>query len=802
MADLRTQLQTSLGSAYIVERELGGGGMSRVFVAEETALCRRVVVKVLPDELSGNVSIARFRREVSLAARLQHPHIVPVLSTGEVDGQPYYIMPFVDGESLRAKVAHGELSVPATISILRDVARALECAHAKGVAHRDIKPDNILLAGTTAVITDFGIAKALSEAVIGEPLTSIGVSLGTPAYMAPEQAAADPSTDLRADIYAFGVVAYEMLAGHTPFSGRGTQATMAAHATETPPGIVGLRPTTPPVLAELVMRCLEKRPGDRPQNASELVQSLESIAMTTQPTAAPRASGAGSENARRTRWIAGGAIVVAAAAVVAFALSRSGPPTERDARSIAVLPFENARGDSSFAYLADGISDELRSAITVGFPELSVRARSSSERFRGRNVSVRDIGAKLSVGMVMQGAFRRSGDRMRMTADLVSVTDESALWSGAVDVPITDARAALDSLFRGVSVAFRARLATRSPATVSPRPRETNDVAAYDEFLRGLYAFDKFDFPRSAEYFRAATVRDPTFARAHGYLAMMYANLPIVGTGPLDSLLALARASADRALALDSNLVQAYVAQSIALADEMRFGEAMKPMERAVAIDPNDADVLENYGFALVQVGRVSEAVVQNRRARDRDPLSANTVGMLSYVLSVAHETGEAIAAGRESVFLDPINVLGREALGYAYAYAGQRDSSVAAFESTFRVDSTIFGRASLVFAYAVAGRWDDAARERKLVGKERGSTSPNYHQMLVELAYGEIAPAMTSVERGVAGREPLYSIVSVACDPLFDPLKSDPRFSRLMARIGAKACPASGAWPIKPRPG
>jgi serine/threonine-protein kinase len=233
MTELRDQLQASLGDHYRLETELGGAGMSRVFVAEDLVLGRRVVAKLLPAELSGSVSIARFQREISIAARLQHPHIVPLLSVGELDGLPYYMMPLVDGESLRARLERGELPIADVITILRDVARALEYAHGKGITHRDIKPDNVLLSGKSAVITDFGVAKAISDATTGTELTSVGIALGTPAYMAPEQAAADPSTDSRADIYALGVVAFEMLAGHAPFAGRSAHSVLAAHATET-----------------------------------------------------------------------------------------------------------------------------------------------------------------------------------------------------------------------------------------------------------------------------------------------------------------------------------------------------------------------------------------------------------------------------------------------------------------------------------------------------------------------------------------------------------------------------------------
>jgi eukaryotic-like serine/threonine-protein kinase len=280
-SSLRDQLQATLGGAYTLERELGGGGMSRVFAATETALGRQVVVKVLPPELAEGVSVERFKREIALAARLQHPHIVPVHAAGEISGLPYYTMPLVDGHSLRVRLAKGgPLPITEAIGILRDVAKALAYAHERGVVHRDIKPDNVLLSGGSAVVTDFGVAKALSASKALLPsgtLTQVGSSLGTPAYMAPEQAAADPTTDHRADIYAFGIVAYEVLAGRPPFHGRTPQKLLAAQMGERPDPIGELRPDTPPLLAQLVMKCLEKEPSDRPQSAGDIVRVLETV---------------------------------------------------------------------------------------------------------------------------------------------------------------------------------------------------------------------------------------------------------------------------------------------------------------------------------------------------------------------------------------------------------------------------------------------------------------------------------------------------------------------------------------------
>ena len=289
MSDLLARVQDSLSGSYTIERELGGGGMSRVFVADETRLGRKVVVKVLSPELAASMSISRFDREIRLAASLQQANIVPVFATGELDGLPYYTMPYVEGESLRARLGRGPLAIADVVSILRDVSRALAYAHDRGVVHRDIKPDNVLLSGHTAVVTDFGIAKAIAAAAETQSsatLTQLGTAVGTPAYMAPEQAAADPATDHRADIYAFGCMAYELLAGHPPFSGLAPHKLLVAHMSETPKPIAELRADCPPALASLITQCLEKDPAARPAGASELLHRLDAVASPSAANAA------------------------------------------------------------------------------------------------------------------------------------------------------------------------------------------------------------------------------------------------------------------------------------------------------------------------------------------------------------------------------------------------------------------------------------------------------------------------------------------------------------------------------------
>src|SRR5512147_902356 len=355
MSNLAERLQSSLGPSFAIERELGGGGMSHVFLVADAALARRIVVKVLPPNPNAKVDAERFRREIQIAARLQHPCIVPVLTTGLMDGVPYYTMPFVAGESLRAKLAIGQLlPLPRAVRILRDVASAIAHAHEYGVAHRDLKPDNVLLSSGYAVVTDFGIAKAVSSSRADDDpeLTSRGMTVGTPAYMAPEQAAAEPTADHRVDVYALGVMAYELLTGHRPFNGRTAQELLVAHLTKPPVPITDRRLDLPASLSSLVMRCLAKSPNDRP-SAAEAVELLDDIASA----------------------VGGGSGANAATSATPTSSSAALP-------SIAVLPFVNLTGNADNDYLADGIAEEILNAL-ARLRTMHVAARSSSFAFRG-----------------------------------------------------------------------------------------------------------------------------------------------------------------------------------------------------------------------------------------------------------------------------------------------------------------------------------------------------------------------------------------------------------------------------------
>ena len=456
---LEQRIHDSLGANYEIERELVGGGMSRVFVARDTRLDRRVVVKVLRPELAIGVSVERFRREILLAASLQHPHIVPVLAAGEVDGLPYFIMPFVDGESLRMRLQRsGTLSVPETVRILRDVARALSVAHARAVVHRDIKPDNVLLALDAAVVADFGVAKAFASARAGEEtdakphaITTIGTSLGTPAYMAPEQVAADPNAGHHIDIYAFGVMAYEMLAGATPFAGRSPQAIMAAQIAEMPAPLQQRQPGVPDALATLVMRCLEKDADKRPMSAAAIVEALEDPAVVSgsftplpeelntgraAATGAAPTSGAVRRIRRRQRLLRRVALaaVVIVLGAIGFLATRPGDGSETQAPpaaaalppSVAVLPFVYLGPDSTQEWTARAVADAITNGV-VGMPGLRVASRSASDQLQ-RRLALGDRAA-MTVSTLVEGVVEQEGNRVRLSVRLVDAADGFTLFA-------------------------------------------------------------------------------------------------------------------------------------------------------------------------------------------------------------------------------------------------------------------------------------------------------------------------------------------------------------------------------------
>jgi serine/threonine protein kinase len=475
MSSISDRLLSALGGSYTIERELTGGGMALVFVGEDHDLGRKVVIKILPPELAASVSAERFRREILTVARLQHPHIVPILKAGEVDGLPYFVMPYVDGESIDIRLRRAPtFTVRETLGIMKDVARALAFAHAQGVVHRDIKPGNVLLAAGSAPVTDFGVAKALSSArrsgEKGAGLTNTGMSLGTILYMAPEQAAGEPDIDGRADIYSLGVTAYEMLAGTAPFAALGPRAMLTARLTLAPPPLSKIRKDVPAGLERLIARCLAIDPADRPQTAAELVEALEDP-QTLSGSFASSATRIARRGNRVTRVVVGalalvGAIVVSAgiyervhtgnSSVLAESTANAGKPI--DLGVIAVLPFVNLGADSSNAYLATGVTNAVAGKL-MKTPGLRVLApgRPRSVKRRSDTTSTANVAARL----VLEGTVERVGDRLRVTARLSSTDDDVMQWANVFDRDVKDIFTVEDEIAGAIAASVRPMTARR-----------------------------------------------------------------------------------------------------------------------------------------------------------------------------------------------------------------------------------------------------------------------------------------------------------------------------------------------------
>jgi serine/threonine-protein kinase len=547
------------------------------------------------------------------------------------------------------------------------------------------------------------------------------------------------------------------------------------------------------------MRCLEKRPGDRPQSAAEIVQALDAIVMPSGSTSSAGAAiGAAGGRAPPRSLLAGGVAVAAIVCAIVLAVwwrARDNGSVAGEIRSIAVLPFENNSGDTSVDYLEDGITDHVRDALNA-LPGLLVKARGSSRQLKGRDA--KEIGAKLNVGAVLQGTVSRSSARLHVAAELVRASDDIALWSGTFDGQPNELGGMQDTIVRAITgrlhLARSDARAKRTPSTA----RGTSNIEAYDLYLRGRHATDGLQWSKASDLYRRAIALDPRFARAYGALAISYSNEPTLGLVSVDSMNRLARATAKQALALDSTAVEAYVAEGNALYGDMRLADAVRAFEKAYKVDSSNIDVLWAYGAQLLAVGRVQDGIAQLRHARELDPLTPSVAGLLGYGLQMDGQYDAGIAAMRIAIALDPRSVLPHQGIGFAFAFNNMPDSAVHEMETAFALDSTVFGsRSNLVFGYAVAGRWKDAARQRALLEHEAGGNSPNWHRMIVDLAFGQYDAAMTALERGVAEREPLFGVPSIPCDPIFDPLKTNPRFEQLMRRLEVRTCPATAKWPI-----
>jgi serine/threonine-protein kinase len=781
--------------------------MASVYLADDVKHDRKVALKLLKPELAAVLGAERFVQEIKTTASLQHPHILPLFDSGTADGFLFYVMPYVEGETLRARLSRdGALPIAEAVRLIRELADALAYAHEHGVMHRDLKPENVLLSGGHAVVADFGIAKAIAAATENDSIaratiTRTGVAVGTPAYMAPEQAVGDPSTNHRADLYSLGVVAYELLSGAHPFAGRTSQALAAAHLTETPAPISERRADVPPAIADLVTRLLAKDPGARPQSAGDVVRAIDGAVTTGSLVARRRSS--------LTAYLAGAALLVVVAAVAAYVVRRNNAnASATDASAIhtlAVLPFVNTSGSTNDDYFSDGLTDELAHALSR-VAGLRVAGRTSSYAFKGKSPAAREVGKTLDVAGFIGGTVRRSGDRLRVTTQLVSTSDGKVLWDSVYESRSADVFAVQDELTRAIVAALAPALAARGGA----RPvradvnRGTADEEAYEFYLKGHYYWlqrGPENLMRSAEYFRNAIARDPKFARAYAGLSMAYSVMPNFVADPGDTLPRLARDNAERAAMLDSTLGEAQGAVGTALDLQLRFRDALERYRAFARLDPTNATAHHWLGFSLLNLGRTDEALAELARAKEADPLALSPASAYSTGLWVARRFPESIRAARYVLTLDSTFQYALWTIGLAQLFSGQIDSAVQTLDHDRRLhpdDPRIAG--GLVLAYAAAGRWPDAQRVREQVQRPGGNEFDGVAAPLSELVFGNAEPLIRFLTSDAGMRRYQKAGGFVGCNPLFDPLWSDARFRKAMQAWTIEPCELARPWPIRRR--
>jgi eukaryotic-like serine/threonine-protein kinase len=684
MVDLRAQLQEGLGESYTLERELGRGGMATVFLAHDRKHDRPVALKVLHPELAATLGPERFQREIRLAARLQHPHILTVHDSGEASARLWFTMPYVEGESLRDRLRRErQLPVGDALRIAAEAARALGYAHQHGVVHRDVKPENIMLTrdGST-LVADFGIARALGS---DDGLTQTGLAVGTPAYMSPEQAAGDRTIDGRTDQFSLASVLYEMLAGEAPWTGPTAQAVAAKRLTEPAPSVRAVRPNVPAPVDEAIRRALAPVAADRFPSLEQFAQALQitpGAATGTVTTAAPVTvevrpqTTAGPPRRRRIPIAAGSltlGLLIGLGVLFGWLRHRDDAPDGTGAKRLAVLPFENL-GGADDEYFADGVTDEVRGKLT-SLPGLQVTARSSSTQYKKSTKSPQEIGRELGVDWLLTGTVRwekaAAGNHVRVSPELIQVSTGSTRWQQPFDASLTDVFQVQADMAGQVAQALDVALGSPQKATLEERP--TTNAAAYDAYLKGEAQSVSVGTPDAAQlrlslpYYEQAVALDSTFVQAWTQLSrahsLIYSNGAPTREGARRALEA-----ADHARRLAPNHYQGYLAMGDYYASiPPDYPRALQEYESGLRIAPGDATLITDAALAEVSIGRWEEALRHLTRAATLDPRSVAVSRRLGYTYLRLRRFPEAIAEGDRGLALDPGNVamLQNTVMGY-----------------------------------------------------------------------------------------------------------------------------------------
>jgi len=751
--DMLERLRSALGAVYRIDREWARGGMSTVYLASDLKHRRKVAIKVLHDGAMSAFGVQRFRREIEVLAKLQHPNILPLIDSGVVDWALYYVMPFIEGESLRGRLLREkQLPIDDALRITCEVADALGYAHSCGIVHRDIKPENILLSGGHAIVADFGIGKVTAGSG-NAPITSSGSVVGTPAYVSPEQGAGQRDVDGRSDLYSLGIVLYELLSGEPPFLGATPHSVIVKRFTEPITPLRRIRDTVPEYVESAAMKLLARAPADRYASAAELITAL---------TSPPREA------------------------------RRSGPATHDDSGaratpSIVVLPFANMSANPDDEYFSDGMTEEIISALTR-LRSIRVVARTSSFAFKGKAMDVREIAERLRVSNVLEGSVRRSGDRLRVSAELIDVVDGCRVWAEQFDRKVDDVFAVQDELARRIVESLQATLLGGLAAPAVSQAPTTRQ--AYEPYLKGRYNWHRRteqSLRKGIAYFEEAIACDGRFAQAYAGLADSYTMLCIYGHMSPAEAMPKARSAALNALALDDTLAETHTTLGcIKAVYDWNWADAEREFRQALTMNPLHPSSHHRYALdCLAPRGRFDDASSELEQARALDPLSLviNTSTGLPPYFARRYEIAER--AYRNALELDPTFGVAHFFLGRVQVEQGRIADAIASFGKAIELGGpTAQVSAALANAHVVLG---ERAQAQSILDALRRDSQTRYTSPCllaqVHLGLGEIDQALAHLEDAYTGRA--ADLVWLNVNPSFDSLRSDPRFTGLLDRIG-----------------
>ena len=757
-SSIGTKLQDALGERYRVVRELTRGGMGTIFEAEDVKHRRAVAIKVLNPDLAQAIGARRFQAEIEMAARLLHPHIVPLHDSGAAEGLLYYVMPLVTGESLRQRLAREkQLPLEDAVRIAREVADALHYAHGQGLVHRDVKPENVLLSSGHALVLDFGVAQSSGSGA--EAVTRTLAVLGTPLYMSPEQSAG-ARVDARSDQYSLACVLYEMLAGQPPFTGGSADSIALQHRTLEPRPVTALRPTVPPPLAAALARALAKAPADRYATTAAFGDAL---AILPTPALSPTPSAARRDSATPDR-APGGRVM------------------------LAVLPLDNMSADPEQEFFTDGMTEELIAHLGRLQPKrLGVIARTSAMRYKKTQKSVDEIGRELGVDHVLEGSVRRAGERLRITVQLIQVADQTHLWAENYDRRMADVFDIQSEVAASVAKALEVQLLPSGRASGSEG--SAANPAAYEAYLRGRFQWNRRTpeaLRLAIEAFEEALRHDPSYARANSGLADVYAVLPSWDLMPGAEAGPKASRYARRALDLDPDLAEAHASMGAVLCNfDLDYVGAERELRRAMELDPSYVLAATWCAASLMGQARLDDAIAMNERAYRLDPQSLIVLVNFSTFYFFKRDYDRSLAYTRRAIEIEPIPRL-HGMIGLAMGLRGDLEGGLAYLEALppeQREDVSVLGARGALLG--LVGREAEARAvldELDELAKTRAVPVVTMHPLLAVL--NERKRLYASIERAV--RERRMPAVPLRFAPMLDRFREDPEFQALLQRLEA----------------